>query len=307
MNDCAYYEEQISALLDHMLSEEEERALRAHLEQCDRCRVLYQELAALSGALFALRQEPPPDFAQEIGRKASAYKRRRASRRSFAAMAAVLVLAVLGAGGIGLMQGGTSWSAGSSNAKTAFQESGPVSQADVLLQGSPAPTASPVTAAPATDSSQPQNGGSGSAGSGGAHSSGQSGGAAGGARQKGDPAAAAPSNDIGDSVLMQAIPKAPAELAEAAEGGEKQGLTTAGPVLPPQGPFFAIVTVVVSANASNSDSDSPYLVLNREEFEALLETWKNQGVPYTLDTTGDQIDTGAGSGLVIYQKEETGG
>ena len=50
MEDCRYFEELISARLDGELTEQEEIALRAHLEECENCRAYRDALRAVTGA-----------------------------------------------------------------------------------------------------------------------------------------------------------------------------------------------------------------------------------------------------------------
>ncbi len=60
MKSCEQYQQAISLSLDGVLSREEEAALRAHLEQCPRCRADYALLQAASAALREEGETPAP-------------------------------------------------------------------------------------------------------------------------------------------------------------------------------------------------------------------------------------------------------
>ncbi|MBQ3277009.1 MAG: zf-HC2 domain-containing protein [Oscillospiraceae bacterium] len=65
MEDCRYFEELISARLDGELTEQEEIALRAHLEECENCRAYRDALRAVTGAEADL-PAPPAELTGRI-------------------------------------------------------------------------------------------------------------------------------------------------------------------------------------------------------------------------------------------------
>ena len=67
MESCERFLPLLSAQLDGELSQEEERELQEHLEQCPACRELWEELSAIHDAFPALEQlSAPPGFAQGV-------------------------------------------------------------------------------------------------------------------------------------------------------------------------------------------------------------------------------------------------
>ena len=66
MENCSYYEELVSAVLDGEATEEEETALFAHLEGCGSCRAYYEALRALSLAAEDGLPDPPADFTARV-------------------------------------------------------------------------------------------------------------------------------------------------------------------------------------------------------------------------------------------------
>lgn len=294
MNDCSYYEEQISAYLDEMLAEEEEKALKAHLEACSRCGALLDELRNLSGALQSLQQEPPADFAKEIVRRAAAAGRRRAMIRSFTATAAMLIVVLLGAGSIRLLNWGALHS-GTAVSALPVEPSANVNAEQVT----PTPSAKPTAGDKASVHEKTDSGSKANAGR------------------------KAPKTDSGSQKSAAPTASAPKGTAPATEGKEKSAvsdtlLTESGSIetednaangirgfastqaaQPNGGPYFAILTATSPVNPPDSDPDATYLILNREEFYALLDSWKVQGVAYTLDTTGEDVDLNADIGLVL--------
>ncbi|MGI6498805.1 MAG: anti-sigma factor family protein [Oscillospiraceae bacterium] len=95
MNDCSYFEEQISGLLDGVLSQEETEALFAHLAQCPSCSALYEDLKRLSNAMPHLEGSPPAGFAHGVLKEISRRRKQKARRRR--SLAAVLAVVLLGA------------------------------------------------------------------------------------------------------------------------------------------------------------------------------------------------------------------
>ena len=58
MKNCEYYEELIGAALDGEITAEEDKELRAHLENCEACRSFYEAMQAISGTDDALGDVP---------------------------------------------------------------------------------------------------------------------------------------------------------------------------------------------------------------------------------------------------------
>lgn len=103
MNDCEYYQELISRLLDEDLTAEEDSALKSHLESCAQCRLMFEAFSAVSR--LAGETEEPPEFLHENImadiRRAEIKKKNRRLRPVFAAAAclAVVILGTLGGRG----------------------------------------------------------------------------------------------------------------------------------------------------------------------------------------------------------------
>ena len=101
MNTHAYYQELISRLLDQdtSLSDEENRALEAHLAECPECRRMHQAFSELSGFVGGDLEEPPEDLRENVMAEIRREDVRRRNRRvfrwtGFVAAAAVLLLVV---------------------------------------------------------------------------------------------------------------------------------------------------------------------------------------------------------------------
>lgn len=102
MNDCEAMQEQLSALLDGELDEEETREVRAHLARCPDCRAFYEAMQILSGLL---EPEAPPaalheNIMSQLDLREKVLARQKRLRRlrplfSLAAAAAILVGTVL--------------------------------------------------------------------------------------------------------------------------------------------------------------------------------------------------------------------
>lgn len=103
MNDCEYYRELISRMLDEELTAEESAALESHLESCAQCRVMYEAFSAVS-RLAGETEEPPEALHESIMadiRRADIKAKNRRLRPVFAAAAclAVVLLGVWGMSG----------------------------------------------------------------------------------------------------------------------------------------------------------------------------------------------------------------
>ena len=100
--NCEQMNELLSAWLDGELSENEQRQMQAHLEQCAQCRALFEQLQALHTSFSDLEELPAPEgFAQRVMECVEKETKpkvvplfKRPQVRSFAALAACAVLFV---------------------------------------------------------------------------------------------------------------------------------------------------------------------------------------------------------------------
>ncbi len=98
MKDCSYYEEQISPFLDGMLLPQEADMLVAHLEQCPKCRALYQDMACLSKVMYYLEATPPAGFSDTVLQEIRQVKEKTQKVRQFLSGAAVFLIVLMGGG-----------------------------------------------------------------------------------------------------------------------------------------------------------------------------------------------------------------
>ncbi len=100
---CEEYRSMISCAVDGELSEEEKRALEAHLSDCEDCRAYREALGALTEELQAL-PEPPAELKNRVMDSVKAELRRKKLRRltRYGSLAACLALAL----GLGLFRFG---------------------------------------------------------------------------------------------------------------------------------------------------------------------------------------------------------
>lgn len=109
MENCETYLEWISAHLDGQLSDEEERELEEHLDQCPTCRAIEERLAALHDSFQGLEDIPAPEgFTQGVMDRVRAEQSRPKvvplfKRPQFKALAGLAACAALC---IGLYRGG---------------------------------------------------------------------------------------------------------------------------------------------------------------------------------------------------------
>lgn len=98
MDNCAKYQEMISALLDDELSPAEREALHAHMGSCPDCRRMYDAFAAISGA-EELEEAPEGMLSGAMFRirNPAPRKKKPVLWRRYAAAAACLVLVIFGA------------------------------------------------------------------------------------------------------------------------------------------------------------------------------------------------------------------
>ena len=100
INEHEPYQELISRLLDDdTLTDKENAALQAHLDECPECRLMYQAFKEMSGFLGGELEEPPTEMREnimaEIRREEIRRKNQRiAARTGLVAAAAVLILVV---------------------------------------------------------------------------------------------------------------------------------------------------------------------------------------------------------------------
>lgn len=125
MNGCEQYRELISRLMDGDLSPDEEKALKAHIENCEDCRKLYAAFASLSSALSGDLEEPPEDMKDNIMASIGAPVLKPVVRishwKTWLAASACLALVLAGAVGSGLFS--RSGSAASLSAVSSFADS----------------------------------------------------------------------------------------------------------------------------------------------------------------------------------------
>ncbi len=93
---CERYLDLLSARLDGALTQEEERELMQHLQDCDACRAIARELEDIHSALAETPQvQPPKELAQGVMERIRAQRTaRRTSMRRLGTLAAALVLCV---------------------------------------------------------------------------------------------------------------------------------------------------------------------------------------------------------------------
>ena len=66
MNDCEYYSELISSMLDGELSGQQCEAVQKHIELCPDCKAMYDAFSALSAALSDGLEDAPDGFAENV-------------------------------------------------------------------------------------------------------------------------------------------------------------------------------------------------------------------------------------------------
>lgn len=76
MKACEEYIEKIVLSLDGELSEQEEKALEAHLAVCEGCRCLYRTYRNLDAGIQAMELEPPEGLVKASCRR-SGWSRRK--------------------------------------------------------------------------------------------------------------------------------------------------------------------------------------------------------------------------------------
>lgn len=98
MDDCGKYRDMIDRLLDGELSDEEEMALRAHMESCGDCRRIHDAYRAIADTLSKDLVEPPEGLAFGVkfritaNEEAEKKARKRFSARRVGLLAACLAL-----------------------------------------------------------------------------------------------------------------------------------------------------------------------------------------------------------------------
>ena len=100
INEHEQYQELISRLLDDdTLTETENEALQAHLDECPECRLLYQAFKEMSGFIGSELEEPPAELRENIMAEIRREEIRRNNQRvigrtGLVAAAAVLILMI---------------------------------------------------------------------------------------------------------------------------------------------------------------------------------------------------------------------
>ena len=102
MENCEYFQEQISAMIDGALSDDDEAALAAHLDSCPECKAMADALRNMSRLIAEGAEEPPAELSQNVmdairqqnPRRASVRRRVFLSTAAVAACAAIIIAAV---------------------------------------------------------------------------------------------------------------------------------------------------------------------------------------------------------------------
>lgn len=300
MNDCSWYGEQISAYLDGMLTREEERALQAHLADCPECSALLDELRELSEAVASLQREPPPDFAEKAVARAAAARRIKSMIRSITAMAAMFCVVLLGVGSIFLFrESPADGRPVASNAPSASAYAAPAEPVS-----SPSSQAKCRTFAKDKSASREKNAAAKESNPSGEQNAESS---SGSVSETDEPqetafreaeAAPGPGNGISTAGAKRPTVNRPLETETAISSSPCAGSSQASQWK--GGPYFAVLTARSAAAPPESSPNATYLILNEEEFNAFLASWEAKGVQYTLDTTGENIDSNAQTGLVLF-------
>jgi|GEM_PF-1872488 len=151
MSDCSRYIEQISAMVDGELSEEQESELRTHMEGCEDCKRVYDAFSEIS-EVFSGELEAPPEMLAEgvmykIGLKKKNFSGVLFGR--FTAIAACFAVILLGAAHFGLLSERTSSAAPSTQAlASATPKSTPTDYSLSAPSVAPETTTVPTPAAP---------------------------------------------------------------------------------------------------------------------------------------------------------------
>lgn len=101
MEDHGYWQELLSAYVDGELTPEEDEALQAHLEGCEKCRSALALLRGMTAVLGSEEAEPPsalPEGARFLFQRERTEGRFSWKRWRFTAIAAVVCIALLGFG-----------------------------------------------------------------------------------------------------------------------------------------------------------------------------------------------------------------
>lgn len=110
MNRCSEYQELISRLIDQDLNEEEERALREHMAECEDCRAMYEFMTQMSDSVAESLEDLPEGLHENIMAQVrrQAIREKNQPRRILrvvlsTAAVAVLVVGVVFGTGVGRM------------------------------------------------------------------------------------------------------------------------------------------------------------------------------------------------------------
>lgn len=110
MQECNKYREMISCMADGELPAHEAEELRAHMDTCPECRLVYEAFTGISGAISEGAVNPPEHFAESVMNKIAIQKSGKTRKLPYAlarygAIAACLAVILLGAYKSGLFGG----------------------------------------------------------------------------------------------------------------------------------------------------------------------------------------------------------
>lgn len=102
MNNCEYYQELISRMLDDDLTAGEETALNSHLDTCGECSMMYEAFSGVSGMIAESLEEPPETLHENIMAeiRRSEIKKKNRRLRPVLTAAACFALVLIGAFGL---------------------------------------------------------------------------------------------------------------------------------------------------------------------------------------------------------------
>lgn len=139
MDNCKGKVEEISLLCDGELEAQQGTELRAHIDQCQACKIIYNAFSSISDSLGGELVEPPEMLAKGIMFKINNREKCGRSRRfafgRFTAIAACLAIILLGAGRFGLFDSLNAGSAAPAAApnEAAVQKDEAVLENDIAL------------------------------------------------------------------------------------------------------------------------------------------------------------------------------
>lgn len=102
MNNCEFYQELISRMLDADLTAEEETTLSSHLDTCAECRMMYEAFSGVSGMIAGDLEEPPEALHENIMAEIRRSEIKKKNRHLHPVLTAAACLAVVLLGVFGL-------------------------------------------------------------------------------------------------------------------------------------------------------------------------------------------------------------